>query len=142
MKLKSLIFVLVLLVAGYAEAQVYKKVVGPVEVERIIYRSQALTIADSEDGGPAANTNTPITAGTLKVTCGDEDGCELTLSEAGAVDGQSLNIFNVGANALTLIDSDGVVELCGDTDKTADSASFQYVANAWRQLGCFEDVGG
>ncbi|GEM_PF-2258669 len=98
---------------------------------------QSLTIDDSGDGNPATNTDTTITGNDLYVTCSDADGCNLTLSEGDPIHNREVRVWNISANALTLVHSNGVAEMCGGASivlAQKESANFQYVTDEWNQL--------
>lgn len=103
---------------------------------------QSLTIADSGNGSHATDSSTTISGNTLAVTCSDADGCDLTLSESGVVDGQTLLVNNVGtSNPLYLVQSAGVAQMCAGatislaakTSNVTKSAQFRYVTDRWQQ---------
>jgi len=76
--------------------------------------AQTQTVDDSGGVGPASGTITPtpgIMLAHLSLTCSDAEGCAMTLGETNIVDGQTLSILNVSANACTFADSAGVQEL-------------------------------
>lgn len=73
---------------------------------------QAVTCTDSGDGNHGALTIT-ASSSFVRVTNNDANGCNITLSETGAVDGQFLEVWNVSANHLDIADSDAVQELSG-----------------------------
>jgi hypothetical protein len=103
----------------------------------VTLHAQSLTIADSGDGNPATDSATTITGNDLYVTCSDADGCELTLSEADPIHNRGVRVWNISANALTLVHSAGVAEMCGGADivlAQKESANFQYVTDEWNQL--------
>lgn len=72
--------------------------------------SQTLTIADNGTGSPATGTLT-VTKSYAKCDCGDADGCTITMSESGVVDGWQLTIVNISANACNFADTSGISEL-------------------------------
>lgn len=94
---------------------------------------QTVTVADSGDGSAATATLT-VTSSVIEVTCSDSDGCAVTLSESGAVDGFSFKIFNVSANAVTLADTSGVSETTGALSLGQwDNAAYTYIVDRWVQ---------
>lgn len=80
---------------------IYKKLVEAVST---------LTIADNGLGTAATGTLTPTTS-YVEVTCSDANGCDVTVSETGAVQGQVVTIVNVSANVTNWADTAGVTEL-------------------------------
>lgn len=112
---------------------------------KLLLGVQTLTIADSGDGNPGADTTTAITDSLVKVTCSDSDGCDYTLAETGAVDGQFLIVTNVGTNAVTMKNSANVAEQCADTDlvlAAGEGTSYIYNTNEWIAASCSIDTTG
>lgn len=113
---------------------------GAITTKKVVNGAQGLTIADTGvDSIPATDTATEITQPTLRVTCNDDDGCELTLAETNAVNGQQLNVVTM-AGTLIMIYSAGISDLCGGVNQDVSTAQFEYVVNTWRQLNCFTAV--
>jgi len=105
----------------------------------ISLKSQSLTIADSGTGSHATDSATTITGNDLYVTCSDTDGCDLTLSETGAVGNQKVRVINTSANPLYLIDSASVVETCANAsvlvsqDEAIDFVYYLTPISQWSQ---------
>lgn len=94
----------------------------------------ARTIADSGGAGTATLTLAP-TSSHVQITCSDTDGCDITMSETGAVDGTLLTIHNVSANVANFADTSGVSELAGAFAMGQyDTISLQYVSDRWVEL--------
>lgn len=73
----------------------------------------AITVNDNGNGGTAAtDTLTPATKN-IQYTCNDAQGCDVTLSETGAVNGYRVTIANLSANTVNFADTAGVTELAG-----------------------------
>ncbi len=73
------------------------------------------SIGDNGNGGtPAAGTITPNST-FVEFTCNDAQGCNVTLSESGTAQGQTLVLINVGANAMNLADIANVQQVAGAT---------------------------
>jgi len=79
---------------------------------KLVYGIDNVTIAASGDGNPATHTLIP-TATYVELTCSDSDNCTITMSETGAVQGQTCTITNISANVCDFADSAGVSELAG-----------------------------
>ena len=116
---------------------------GALVTAKVSYAPQSLTIDDNVvPATPATDSATTLTKSYLKVTCSDGDGCELTLSETSAVDGQQLQVTNIDTNNVVMIDSDGVADMCGDTNDTlltGQVATYIYITNHWLEItgpGC------
>lgn len=109
---------------------------GHIRAAKSINYAQVLTIADNATpASRATDTLTPATS-YVKCDCGDADGCDLTLSETGAVDGQTHTIVNISANACGLADTSGVSELSGAIDLGQwDSITLLYVTDRYVQTG-------
>lgn len=73
---------------------------------------QAITVADNAGGTNAADTLTPSSS-FVSYTCSDANGCDITLSETGAIDGSIVRITNVSAVACNFADTAGLTELAG-----------------------------
>lgn len=127
-----------------ASAGDYLPLSGGTMTGKFVERVQTITIPDSGDGTSPQDTTTEITGNILRVDCQDADGCELTLSETNAGNGQHVKIENVSANTLVLINSSGVVETCDAGDYTLDtsgeSSGFEYVTDEWKQ-NCTATIG-
>lgn len=93
-----------------------------------------LTIADSGDGNAA--TSTPaISSSIIQLTCSDTDGCTITLSETGVLDGTRLSITNVSANVCNFADTAGVTEIAGAFAMGQyDTLVLEYVVNTWVEI--------
>jgi len=90
-------------------------------------------IADNGGGTPATGTHTPSTS-YVTFTCSDGDGCELTLGEAGMLDGARVEYVNVSSNALVIKQSAGVTQLPAGADVTLgqwDILGLRYVTDRW-----------
>lgn len=104
---------------------------------RHVEAAQALSIADDPaDGGTvAAEATLTPTKGYVECTCSDTDGCNVTMSETGAVEGQMLTVVNVGSNDCVFADSAGVSELSGTITLGAnDSLVLRYTGATWVQV--------
>lgn len=103
---------------------------------KVTQHTQALTIADSGNGSPAADSATTLAGNILRVTCSDADGCNLTLSETNAVNGQVVAIENASANPITFIETADVVTNCGVDDVILNAGTvlyYKYNTNIWTQ---------
>ena len=78
----------------------------------VAFTPEARTIADNGAGSAATETYT-VARSQVRYTCSDANGCDVTLSESGAVDGQFVCFTNVSANAVNFADTAGVTELAG-----------------------------
>lgn len=96
--------------------------------------SDPRTIADSGGAGTATLTLAP-TSSNVELTCSDADGCDITMSETGVLDGTIIRIVNVSANACNFADTGGVSELAGTFAMGQyDSLSLEYVVNTWVEI--------
>ena len=98
----------------------------------VSYTAQAITEADDGNGTSPTTTITP-TSTFVRYTCGDGNGCNITLSETGARDGQTLVIIQMVGSG-TLADTSGVIESAGTVLAQYDSAGFVYANDRWVQL--------
>lgn len=99
------------------------------------YVVDARTIADNGTGTPATLTLNP-TSSSVQLTCSDANGCDITMSESGTLDGTILNIINVGANDCNFSDTSGVSETTGAIVLGQyDSISFMYAVDRWVRTG-------
>lgn len=107
---------------------------GSLQLAKTINYVQALTIADNGNGGTrAAGTLTPATSYAL-VTCNDAQGCDVAISETGALDGQILRVVCATANVCGFADTSGVTEMAGNFDMGQwDVISFVYSADRWTE---------
>ena len=120
-----------------AASTTYFPISGGVFGGDITLHAQSLTIVDSGDGNPAADSATTITGNDLYVTCSDADGCNLTLSEADPINNRMVRVINVSANTVNLVHSSGVAEMCAAANVALaqkDDAYFQYRTDEWNQL--------
>lgn len=78
-----------------------------------------------------------VTAGYVEATCSDAtSGCLITMTETGAVEGDRVQIVNVGAsNSMHIADQAGIVNLEATLDSMAigpeDSLSLTYTGTIW-----------
>ncbi len=110
--------------------------VGAVSVADLLTVTvQAVTVADNGAGSAAANTLQP-TRNYASFTCSDANGCDITLSETGAVDGVVVRITNVSANVCNFADTAGVTELAGAFAMGQyDTLTIMYATDRWVELG-------
>lgn len=95
---------------------------------------QSVTVADDGAGTATASTLTPSTS-YVSYTCNDANGCAITLSETGAVDGVTVRVTNVSANAVNFADTAGVSELAGAFAMGQhDSITLLYATDRWVEL--------
>lgn len=98
---------------------------------RLRLRNTAVTIADNGGGTPAASTIS-MSNTSYKITCNDADGCDVTLGESGALDGQVVTLTNISANTVNFADTAGVSELAGVFAAGQwDTISVRYVDDRW-----------
>lgn len=72
-----------------------------------------VTVPDNGAGTPAAYALDPASS-YVEITCNDADGCNVTMDETSAVEGDAVIIMNVSVNSVDLADSSGVHELDGN----------------------------
>lgn len=97
--------------------------------------AQAVSVADDGAGTSPASTLTP-TSEYVSYTCSDANGCTVTLSETGALDGTKVRIVNVSANVCNFADTAGVTELAGAFAMGQwDSITLVYATDRWVELG-------
>lgn len=103
--------------------------------QRLRLLPSAVTIADNGGGTAATATLTTAEVSYIPVTCNDTNGgCTVSLSEAGAREGQQLVISFVASNASTIADSSGVVELSGGQSFVStqyDTLTLVYLTDRW-----------
>src|SRR3989338_6645725 len=94
---------------------------------------QAATCTSTEDGNLGALTIAP-TSNVVSITNSDVDGCNITMSETGAVAGATVRLF-VMSNAggvVDFADSAGVSELAGAfAADINDSLTLTYIVSTW-----------
>ena len=101
-----------------------------------IHKPQAVTISDSGDGNPASYILNPSRS-SIRITNSDTDGANVTVSEAGAVDGERIVITNIGSNNITMKHSANVCHLNGAVDFTMgqyDTLTLEYVVSRWLEV--------
>jgi len=104
------------------------------EVATLATPSALLSIADNGSGTRASATLTPASS-LIRCSCADPDGCDVTLSETNALDGQELRIVNSGTNVCSFAEAAGVTELAGSADLgPQDSLSLIYASDRFVEL--------
>jgi len=99
---------------------------------KLITSAQTLTIADNGNGATRAAVTLTPTASYVSIICNDTQGCDIMLSETGAVDGQILRVVCATTNVCGFTDSPGVSELAGSVDLGQwDTLSLLYVSDRW-----------
>lgn len=99
---------------------------------KMFFVPQTQTIADNGNGGTAATGTITVTSGVVRLTCNDAQGCDMTLSESGILDGTKLEISNGSANVCNFSDTSGVTELAGSFAMGQyDSLSLTYHSDRW-----------
>lgn len=95
-----------------------------------------ITCTDSGNGDPGALTITPSKS-IYYLTVNDANGCTVTMSETGAVQGQSVEIFNVSANTATFADQLNVLTLLATpkTLTTGQGVQLNYDGSKWVEFG-------
>ncbi len=110
---------------------------GTVRALRYVTSASSQTCADNGNGSTASSvTLTVAEVGYVSLTQSDAQGCVITLSKSGAVDGQELVIVNISSNSATLADSSGVQETHGGLTLTLnqyESSRFIYRSDRWVQ---------
>src|SRR5574342_81491 len=111
---------------------------GDLEVTgRLLLDEQAVTCTTSGDANPGALTITPA-ASTVTITNSDPDGCDVTMSETGAVAGEVVEVYvaSNGGGTVNFADTAGVTELAGVFNAGIyDSITLRYGASTWRESG-------
>ncbi len=82
---------------------------------------QDVDVADDTVGAQNATVTVTPTASLIRVTCADADGCDATMGEGSATDGDLVVLVHDGATATNYADTDGVSNLtaalaAGDDD--------------------------
>lgn len=97
-------------IAGGISVEGYKPTVVTSYVKRAD-TTQTFTVADN--GTPASRATSTLTSLTsfVKCTCSDPDGCNVTLSETNAVDGQFLRVVSASTNVCGFTTSSGIQEV-------------------------------
>jgi hypothetical protein len=94
--------------------------------------AQMLPIADNGNGATRATATLTPTTSYITCTVSDPQGANVSISETTAVDGQILDIVNIGANICGFTDTVGVTEMNGNYDMVQyGSLSFRYVVDRW-----------
>src|SRR3990167_697322 len=94
---------------------------------------QAATCTSTEDGNLGALTIAP-TSNVVSITNSDVDGCNITMSETGAVAGATLRLFVISnaGGVVNFADSAGVSELAGTfAADINDSLTLTYANSSW-----------
>ncbi len=95
---------------------------------------QTFTVLDNSDGSNATGTLNPSKS-YVSVDCQDNEACDVTMSEAGASDGDIVVIVNSSSKNVNFTDSAGVTELSGNaTLGQYSSLTLLYSSNRWVQL--------
>lgn len=102
----------------------------------VLIAPTAQTVADNGNGGTAATGTITYTTGLHVLTCSDAQGCTMTLSETGAIEGHILTVINTSANNATFSDSAGVqiVPASTCTLEQYETIMFVYAASQWNVL--------
>jgi hypothetical protein len=96
--------------------------------------SSTVTINANGDGTATAYTLTPARS-LVYFACTDSDGCNVTMSETGAIDGTVVMIVNRAANVVNFADSAGVSEIGGAfAAGIHDAITLIYESNTWTEL--------
>lgn len=106
-------------------------------------KTRTVTTADSGDGSAADNLTFAYTNGVRHIisACEDVHGCNIAPAKTGIKNGEWFCLFNEGANATTLKDIAGQVELGGgldaaiSQDEPARCIRFSVARDRWVQLG-------
>lgn len=99
--------------------------------------TQGVTCADTGDANPGTLSFTP-SADSVRITGLDSDGCDISITESGAIDGQraTITIFNSAGGTFDITDTTGVTELSGNfSGAVHDSITIEYVNDRWIQVG-------
>ena len=94
---------------------------------------QAATCTSTEDGNLGALTIAP-TSNVVSITNSDVDGCNITMSETGAVAGATVRLFVISnaGGVVNFADSAGVSELAGTfAADINDSLTLTYANSSW-----------
>ena len=94
---------------------------------------QAATCTSTEDGNLGALTIAP-TSNVVSITNSDVDGCNITMSETGAVAGATVRLFVISnaGGVVNFADSAGVSELAGAfAADINDSLTLTYIVSTW-----------
>lgn len=70
-------------------------------------------VVDDNGGGTAATDTLTPNGSYIEADCLDADGCNVTIGETSAIEGDTLYILNTGSNTINFADSSGVSELAG-----------------------------
>jgi hypothetical protein len=109
---------------------------GRLFTDALRYNVNTQTIADNGSGTAATGTVTVLYS-YVELTCNDANGCTVSISETGAREGAELSVTFVSANACTVSDSAGVVELQGGTAFVSaqwDTLTLRYVGDRWVEV--------
>jgi hypothetical protein len=102
----------------------------------IVSVPETLTIDDTgADTTPGTATITPH-ARSFQITCNDDDGCDVTLAEANALNGTQAEIVNVSANVVRIDSVTNTLEVNGEWHGLQyDSLDLSYVVDRWVEIG-------
>ena len=97
---------------------------------------QVLTVLDN--GNPLVNATATLTptSSYVEVDCQDNPGCDITMSESGARQGQILYIVATNTNLVNFADTGGVSELSASLGLDQyDTLTLVYISDRWVELG-------
>lgn len=98
---------------------------------KTLLRKQTLTVAADGAGTAAAADLTP-TRPYIEIDCQDTDGCNITMKEASALEGELIRIVNISANTVNFADTGAVSELAGAFAAGQwDSITMVYEGTRW-----------
>lgn len=109
---------------------------GDLTTEKLIFGQHGFEVVDSGDGNPATATLNP-THTYVVCACLDNDSCDITMGETGAVNGQLLVITTSTGGAATcdFVDTSGVSELAGAVSLGVyDTLTLLYKAERWIEV--------
>jgi len=100
---------------------------------RLYLTADTYNIDDTGDANPATYTLSPKTS-YVELTCSDADTCDITMDEAGMIEGFEVTIVNVSANVCDFADTAGVSELTGAIALGQyDVLKLIYIGDRWVQ---------
>jgi hypothetical protein len=105
---------------------------GPILTTHVFQVSPSTVLTPDDAAGTSPSEILAATVGKVWYACLDSDGCTVSISETNALDGSEITIKNIGANAATIPEVPGQMEMAGDFVTGAmDSITFDYTIDRW-----------
>lgn len=104
---------------------------------RVIVDPQVISIPDfpADAGTVAAPYTLNPSAGYVRLSCGDADGCDITMGETAATDGTLVTITNPSSNVCNFADTSGVSETASSFAMgQRDALTLIYSSDRWVEV--------